>query len=119
VAGTAPHQRETQNADAVCCMSARFLDAVPTVGALRVSTTRSTHTGLQQLGADVSPAVLLLLQSFKKEAKRQGIQTLFMLVVALATMYLLGIGPFAPASGGPGPFPPTAARPADVGHTEL
>ncbi len=101
-----------------CCMSARFL-AVPAVGALRVSTTRSTRTGLQQLGADVSPAVLLFLQSFKKEAKRQGIQTLFMLAVALATMYLLGIGPFAPASGGPGPFPPTAARPADVGHTEL
>lgn len=99
-----------------CCMSARFLDAVPAVGALRVSTTRSTRTILHQLSADISPAVLLLLQSFKKEAKRQGIQTMFMLVVALATMYLLKIGPFAPASG---PFPPTAARPADVGHTEL
>jgi hypothetical protein len=37
----------------------------------------------------------LLLQSFKREAKRQGMQMVLMLLVTLAIMFFTGSGPFS------------------------
>jgi hypothetical protein len=46
----------------------------------------------------------LLLQSFKREAKRQGMQMVLMLLATLAIMFFMGTGPFAGAGGFSNPF---------------
>ncbi len=67
----------------------------------------------------------LLLQSFKREAQRQGVQFLLMVVVALVTMFFLGIGPFEPGGvlskeGFANLFGASAAAaPVDAGRSEL
>ena len=59
----------------------------------------------------------LLLQSFKREAKRQGMQMVLMLLATLAIMFFMGTGPFSGSGQFSGnPFSsfssPQAASPA-------